>query len=49
VRGILRSETLKEPKLAQLDRVLCKWSTVLLSEGPGAGPMIIERAKSFYD
>lgn len=48
-KGVFRPETLRETKLAQLDKVLCKWSTALLSEGPGIVPMIIERAKSFYD
>jgi hypothetical protein len=49
VKGLFRPETLREPKLAQLDKVLCKWSTAFLSEGPGIVPMITERAKSFYD
>jgi hypothetical protein len=40
---------LKELKLAQLDIVLCKWFTAMHSEGkPMTGPMIIEKAKSFY-
>jgi len=49
VKGFFRPETLREPKLAQLDKVLCKWSRVLLSEGPGIVPSITERAKSFFD
>jgi hypothetical protein len=50
MKGLFRPETLREPKLlVQLDKVLCKWSTALLSEGPGIVPMITERTKFFYD
>jgi len=44
VKGLFRSETLRELKLAQLDKVLCKRSRALLAEGPGIVCMIIERA-----
>jgi hypothetical protein len=41
---------LKESKLVQLDKVLYKWFTAMHSEGnPVTGPMIIEKAKSFYN
>jgi hypothetical protein len=44
------SGRVKEPKLAQLDKVLYKWFTAMHSKGkPMIGPMIIEKAKSFYD
>ena len=34
----------------QLDKVLCKWSTAMGSEGkPMTGPMIIERDMSSHD
>jgi hypothetical protein len=32
-----------------LDEVLYKWSPTVHSEGLGTGPVIIERAKPFYD
>ena len=36
--------------MAQFDKVLYKWFTAMHSEGkPVTGPMIIEKAKSFYD
>jgi hypothetical protein len=41
---------LKPPKLAQLDKVLHRWFTAMHSEGkPVTGPMIVEKAKCFYD
>jgi hypothetical protein len=50
VKGLLKRQTLKQPKLAQLDKVLYTWFTTMRSEGkPVTGPMIIEKAKSFYD
>ena len=50
VKGHFKWELLKRPKLAQVDRVLCKLFTVMRSKGkPMAGPMIIEKVKSFYD
>jgi len=48
-KGFIRPETLREAKLAQLDKLLCKWSRAVLSEGPGIVPLITERAKSFFD
>jgi hypothetical protein len=41
---------LKQPKLAQLDKVLLKWFTAMRSKGKSmAWPTIIGKAKSFYD
>jgi hypothetical protein len=46
VKDLLNSQTLKQPKLAQLDKVLHKWFTVMHSEGkPVTRLMIIEKAK----
>jgi len=40
----------REPKLAQVDKVVYKWFTAMCSEGkPMTGPMIIEKANVFYD
>ena len=45
----LWQQTLKEPKLAQLDEAH-KWFTAMCSEGkPMTGPMVIENAKCSYD
>jgi len=42
--------TLKEPKKAQLNKLLCKWFPVTCSEkNLVTGPIIIEKAKSVYD
>jgi hypothetical protein len=50
VKGLSKQQTLKKPKLLQLDRVLYKWFTAMCSEGkPMTGHMIIEKAESFYD
>jgi len=39
---------LKEPTLAQLDKLLYEWFTAVHSEGkPVTGPMIIEKADHF--
>jgi hypothetical protein len=36
---------LKEPELAQLDKVLYKWFTAMHSKGkPVTGPVIVEKA-----
>ncbi|GBM70630.1 Jerky [Araneus ventricosus] len=41
-------QTLKKPKLEQLDSVLFKWFSAVCSEGkPVTGPMIVEKAKKF--
>jgi hypothetical protein len=46
--GVLKRQTLKQPKLAQLDMVLYKWFTAMHSKGkPMTGPMIIEKASLF--
>jgi hypothetical protein len=41
--------TLKQPEMAWLDKVLCKWwfTTVHSKGNPMTGPMIVEKAKSF--
>jgi hypothetical protein len=40
VKDLLKRQTLKEPKLVQLDKVLHKWSTAMRSEGKlMPGPM----------
>jgi hypothetical protein len=50
VRDLLKQQTLKEPKLVQLDRALYRWFTAVRSKGkPMTGPVIIKKAKSFYD
>jgi hypothetical protein len=50
VQGLLKWQTLKLSKLAQLDKVLYKWFTAMCSEGkPVTGAMITEKAMSFYD
>jgi hypothetical protein len=49
-KNFFKCQTLKEPKLVQLDQVLHKWFTAMCSEGkPMIGPMIIEKTKLFYD
>jgi len=41
---------LKEPKLAQLDRVLYMWFTLVPTKGKAVTrPMLFGKAKSFYD
>jgi hypothetical protein len=41
---------MKEPKSAQLDRVLCMWFTAVPTKGKAmTWPMLIGKAKSFYD
>jgi hypothetical protein len=48
--GFFKQQLLKEPKLAQLDRVLCMWFTAVRTEGKVvAWPMLIGKAKSFCD
>jgi len=50
VKCLFKQQALKQPKLAHLDLVLCKWFTVMHSEGKlVAESVIIERAKSFFD
>jgi len=40
---------LKQPKLVQLGKVLCKWLTEMCSEGRHVTALtIIEKCKSFY-
>jgi hypothetical protein len=47
---LFKWQTIKQPKLKQLDNVLCKWFTALCCKGkPVTGHMIIETAKSSYD
>jgi hypothetical protein len=50
MKGLFKQQTLKEPKLAQLYKVLYRWFTAMSSEEkPVTGHMVIEKAKSFYD
>jgi hypothetical protein len=50
VKDLFKLQIFKEPKLVQLDRVLDKWFAARHSEEkPVTAPMIIEKAKSFYD
>lgn len=46
-KNLFKGQTLKEPKLAKLDR-MCKWLTATCSEEKSkTGPMVIEKAKCF--
>jgi hypothetical protein len=48
--SLFKQQTLKQPTLGHLDKVLCKWFTAMHSEGqPVTGPMITEKDKSFYN
>jgi hypothetical protein len=50
VKGLFKQQTLKGPKVAQLDKVLLKWFTAMRSEGePMIGPVIIEKANYSCD
>jgi hypothetical protein len=50
VQELFKLQAIQQPKLKQLDKVLCKWCITLCCEGkPVTGHMIIETAKSFYD
>lgn len=52
VKSLFKQQPLKQPKIAQVDKVLCKWLTEMCSEGkPMIGPMIpvTEKANSFYE
>ncbi|XP_056382835.1 39S ribosomal protein L23, mitochondrial isoform X1 [Hyla sarda] len=49
MRGLMKRQTLKQPKLAQLDKVVYRWFTDMRSQGiTVTGPMIIDKAKAFY-
>lgn len=49
MRGLMKRQTLKQPKLAQLDKLVYQWFTEMRSQGiTVTGPMIIEKAKAFY-
>jgi hypothetical protein len=44
----VKQQTMKEPKLVQMDKVLCKWLTAMCSEGNNVtGPIIAEKGKIF--
>jgi hypothetical protein len=44
--GLFKQQTLKQPKLAQLEKVLYKWFTAMYSKGkPVTAYMLIEKAK----
>ena len=48
VTDLFKQQTLNQPKLAHLDKVLYKWFTAMHSEGqPMIGPLITEKAESF--
>ena len=50
MKVLFYQQTLIDHKLAQLYKVLCKWFAAVQSEGrPVPGPMVIDKAKSFYD
>jgi hypothetical protein len=45
VKDLFKQQTLKEPKLAQMEKLLYKWFTKMHSEVKCVtGPMIIEKA-----
>ncbi|KAM6215423.1 jerky protein homolog [Rhynchocyon petersi] len=49
-QALARRRTLHTPKLQQLDRVLYEWFLVKRAEGvPVSGPMLVEKAKDFYE
>ncbi|XP_073514846.1 large ribosomal subunit protein uL23m isoform X1 [Phyllobates terribilis] len=49
MRGLMKRQTLKQPKLAQLDKMVYRWFSEMRSQGiTVTGPMIIEKAKAFY-
>ncbi|XP_008581406.1 PREDICTED: jerky protein homolog [Galeopterus variegatus] len=49
-KALEQRRTLHTPKLEHLDRVLYEWFLVKRSEGvPVSGPMLIEKAKDFYE
>jgi hypothetical protein len=50
VKGLFKQQKLKQPKLVQLDKVLHEWFIAMRSERkPVNGPVIIEKAESFYN
>ena len=50
VKDLSKLQTLKEPQVLKLDKVLCKWFTAMRSEGkPMSGHMAVEKAKTSYD
>jgi hypothetical protein len=50
VKDFFKQQILKEPKLAQYDKVLYLWLTAVRSKGKAmTWPMLIGKAKSFYD
>jgi hypothetical protein len=50
VKDLFKQQTLIEPELVQMDKVLCKWFPAMCSKGnPVTGPMVIDKAMSFYD
>lgn len=49
-KALAQRRTLHTPKLEHLDRVLYEWFLVKRAEGvPVSGPMLIEKAKDFYE
>jgi hypothetical protein len=50
VKGLSKQQTLKQPILAQLVKVLYQWFTAVPSKGkPMTGPILIEKVMPFYD
>jgi hypothetical protein len=50
VKGLFKQQTLKQPKLVQMNKVVHKWFTAMCSKGkPMSGTVIIEKGESFYD
>jgi hypothetical protein len=50
VKNLSKWQTLKEPQVLRLGKVLYKWLTAMHSEGkPMSGHMAVEKAKTFYD
>jgi hypothetical protein len=50
VTDLFKQQTLNQPKLAHLDKMLYMWFTAMHSEGqPMIGSLITEKSKPFYD
>jgi hypothetical protein len=50
MKELFKCHTLKQPKLKQLKKALCKWLTAILSDRRElTGAIIIEKATSFYN
>jgi len=49
VTHLFKQQTLKQPKVAHLDKVSYEWVTAMHSGQLMIGPMITEKTRSFYD